>query len=87
MTVNNQVYLVFFEHTQIYLTQNGSRGAEENILKLSGNHAAPPAISYRRPDPLFKQVPVVLVNSNMGAVHYLHYFSIYASGGDPLLLP
>jgi len=30
---------------------------------------------------------MVLVNPDVGSVHYLHYFSVYTPGGDTLLPP
>ncbi len=87
VAVDDQVYLVLLEHAQVYLTQHRGRGAEEDVLELGGNHAAPPAVADGRPHPLLKQAAVVLVNPDVGAVHYLHDFPVDAARGHPLPPP
>ena len=44
MAVNDDVDLVVFEHAQVYLAQHRRGCAEEDILKLGGNHTAAPTV-------------------------------------------
>ncbi|MBA7626548.1 hypothetical protein ES703_34000 [subsurface metagenome] len=83
VTVNDNIHLILFEHTQVYLTEYRCRSAEHNILELSGQHAASPAIGQGGSCPLKEQVLVVLVNPHVGAVHRLDHFPVYTPWGNP----
>ena len=87
MSMNDNIDLVLFEHPQIRLTQNGGRSAEEDVLELGSQHAATPPVPYGRPHPLLEQALIVLVDTDMGSVHYFHNLAVYAPGGDPQFPP
>ncbi len=85
--VDDEVHLIVFEHSKVYLAEHWRWRAEEDILELGGNHAAPPAIGKGGFGPLAEQAVVILVNTHMGAVHGFYHLAVDAAGGHTFFAP
>ena len=85
--MNDNVYFIFFEHTQVNLAENRGGSTKHCILKLGGNHAASPAIGQGCSACLIEQVFIVLVNPHVGAVQSLDHLTVNTPGGYTQLTP
>jgi len=87
VAVHYDVDLIGLQNAQVGLGEGRCGCAEEDILQLSGDHRAAPAVGYAGSQALQDEVDRIIVHTHMGAVHDLHYLPVYAPGIDAQLFP
>lgn len=87
MAVDDHIDHIRLQHAQVGFGADRSRGAEEDVSKVGGQHGAAPPVGQRTPHCLIQQVFGVLVVARMGPVEYFDDFPVDGPWGDPEVLP
>src|SRR5208337_4213557 len=87
MTVHHDIDSVLLQDTQIDCGAQGFGRAKEDVLKVSSEHRAAPAVRQRSAQSLHEDVPVIRVNSHGAAVHDLDDLPVDSARADLELAP
>jgi hypothetical protein len=76
VAVNDNIHVIFFQNSQIRPAAKRDRSSEKNILQISGNHRAAPAIAKRTARSLEHDILVILVDTHMRSMHDFNNFPV-----------
>ncbi len=87
VAVDDDVYLVFLEHTQVRLRFDRRGGAKQHVGQFRGDHRATPAVADRGSQAVQDQVNRVIVHADVGPVHRFHDLPVHTARVDAQFLP
>ncbi len=87
MPVDDHVNVIVFQHTQIGLSQDRRRRAEEDIRNVGGEQTTAPTITDGSSDSMLQDVDWILIVTDVCTMQAFHDLAVDSSRQYPGLFP